>query len=450
MPIRTDGWNFDEPGPGYWAEQVMACTCVVGLQWGDEAKGKIVDLLTAQHDLVVRYNGGANAGHTVVTGGKTFKFSLLPTGVLRPNLTSVIANGVVVYPPRFLEEVENLRSAGVAVGRNLVLSDRAHVIFPYHLEEERLSEQTSEQAIGTTGRGIGPCYQDKVGRVCGIRVGELLHPRHLRERLHAIVARKNKLLRAYSSDARTFDPDEVCDEYLNHGERLKPFVADTTKLLHQALRQGQRILFEAAQGSLLDVDHGTYPFVTSSNSSTTGVWSGSGVPARKLERVVGVVKAYTTRVGRGPFPTELTDGPNGIGEQIRRTGREYGTVTGRPRRCGWFDAVAARYTAAVAGADELAVMLLDVLSDVDEVKICTRYELDGQVHDDFFSDSFVLERCKPVFETLPGWKRDVSGARRLADLPAAARRYVDRLGELLGLPVTIVSVGPDREQTIVV
>jgi adenylosuccinate synthase len=423
-------------------------TGVVGLQWGDEAKGKIVDLLTEQHDVVIRYNGGANAGHTVVSAGQTFKLSLLPTGVLRPHLRSVIANGVVVYPPRFLEEVENLRAAGIAVGDNLVVSDHAHVIFPYHLEEERLSEQGAGEAIGTTGRGIGPCYQDKAGRVCGVRLGELLYPEHLRERLRAIVPRKNAWLRALSPAARSFDADALCDEYLGYAQQMRPFITDTVRLLHQALRDGQRLLFEAAQGSLLDVDHGTYPYVTSSNSSTAGIWSGSGVPARQLGRVVGVIKAYSTRVGRGPFPTELNDGPDGIGERIRRTGREYGTVTGRPRRCGWFDAVAVRYTAALSGADELAVMLLDVLSEVDEVSICTAYELDGERIVYFPGDSFRLERCQPVYETLPGWRADVSQARKVADLPAAASRYVNRLSELIGLPVSIISVGPDREQTI--
>jgi adenylosuccinate synthase len=360
----------------------------------------------------------------------------------------VIANGVVVYPPRFLEEIEALRTMGVAIGSNLVLSDHAHVIFPYHLEEERLSEQGGEQAIGTTGRGIGPCYQDKVGRIAGIRIGELLDPAHLRARLEAIVARKNRILRALAPDARTFEADALCAEYQGYAERLRPFITDTGRLLRQGVRAGKSILFEAAQGSLLDVDHGTYPYVTSSNSSTAGVWSGSGVPARGLDRVVGVIKAYTTRVGRGPFPTELNDGREGIGERIRRTGREYGTVTGRPRRCGWFDAVAARYTAELAGTDELAVMLLDVLSELDELSVCTAYELDGEQLDYFPSDAFLLERCRPVYETLPGWRTDLSQARRLTDLPAPARRYVDRLSELLALPVSIISVGPDREQTI--
>jgi adenylosuccinate synthase len=421
------------------------CTCVVGLQWGDEAKGKIVDVLTKEHHFVVRYNGGANAGHTVVADGKTYKLSLLPTGVLRPNLKSVIANGVVVYPPRFLEEVDNLRKGGIAVDSNLVVSDHAHVIFPYHLEEERLSEAGSAGAIGTTGRGIGPCYQDKAGRVCGVRLGELLHADHLRERLGAIVDRKNRLLKALSTDAKTFDAAAVTDEYLGYAEKMRPYITDTTRLLHEGLQAGKGILFEAAQGSLLDVDHGTYPYVTSSNSSPAGIWSGSGVPARWLDRVVGVIKAYATRVGKGPFPTELHDE---IGECIRKTGREYGTVTGRPRRCGWFDAVAARYTAALGGVDELAVMLLDVLSEVNEVRICTAYEVDGKRIDHFPSDAFLLDKCQPVFETLPGWSVDISAARKPADLPAAARRYVDRLSELLELPVSIVSVGPDREQTI--
>src|SRR5229473_1703334 len=418
------------------------CTCVVGLQWGDEAKGKIVDLLTDQHDFIVRFNGGANAGHTVVQDGKTFKFSLLPTGVLKPHLLSVIANGVVVYPPRFLEEVNDLRAAGISIADNLVVSDHAHVIFPYHLEEERLSEQGSGQAIGTTGRGIGPCYQDKVGRVCGVRLGELLYPEHLRSRLRAIVPRKNQILRALAPDARVFDADVLCDEYLKHAERMRSHITDTTHLLLQGLRENKRLLFEAAQGSLLDVDHGTYPYVTSSNNTTAGVWSGSGVPARNLNRIVGVIKAYTTRVGRGPFPTELNDGKDGIGERIRQTGREYGTVTGRPRRCGWFDAVAVRYTAALAGADELALMLLDVLSEVDEISICTAYETDGQRLDSFPSDAFILEDCPPVYETMPGWGTDLTECKRLVDLPSAARGYVDRLSQMLGLPVSIISVGP--------
>jgi adenylosuccinate synthase len=424
----------------------MACTCVVGLQWGDEAKGKIVDLLTEQHDFVVRFNGGANAGHTVVRGGRTFKFSLLPTGILRPDVTSVIANGIVFYPPRFLDEINDLRAAGVRIDNNLIVSNHAHVIFPYHQEEERLSEVGS--SIGTTGRGIGPCYQDKLGRLSGIRVGELLYPDHLRRRLHQIVPRKNRMLHGLSSAAKTFQADAICDEYVGHGALLKPFVRDTARVLNDAVRDGKRVLFEAAQGSLLDVDHGTYPYVTSSNSSTDGVWSGTGVSSRSLDRVIGVIKAYSTRVGKGPFPTELNDGPQGLGERIRQAGREFGTVTGRPRRCGWFDAVAVRHSIRLSAADELALMLLDVLSGLDEIKICTAYELDGERLDYFPADSFLLDRCKTVTETLPGWKEDLSDVRKLADFPSAARRYMDRLSELLGLPVRTLSIGPDREQTL--
>jgi len=420
-------------------------TAVVGLQWGDEAKGKIVDLLTDQHDVVVRYNGGANAGHTVVCEGKVFKLSLLPTGVIRPTVRSVIGNGVVVYPPRFLEEIATLREKDVPVGDNLVVSDRAHVIFPYHMEEERLSEQGSGNAIGTTGRGIGPTYADKVGRTLSIRLGELLHPEHLRSRLEQIVAYKNRMLSALSDKPTNFDAALLCQQYAEFGQQMKPHITDTTRLLQDAMAQGKRILFEAAQGSLLDVDHGTYPYVTSSNSTTAGIWAGSGVPARRLQRIIGVIKAYSTRVGRGPFPTELTDA---TGEHIRKVGKEYGTVTGRPRRTGWFDTVAVRYTAALNDVDELALMLLDVLSEFSELQICTSYTLRGEKIDHFPADAFLLEQCQPIFETLPGWKQDISGVRKLADLPDTARRYLDRLQELLQKPIRIVSVGPDRMQTI--
>jgi adenylosuccinate synthase len=426
----------------------MASTCVVGLQWGDEAKGKIVDLLTADHHIVVRYNGGANAGHTVVKDGQTYKLSLLPTGILSRHMQAVIGNGVVVNPVRFLEEVAQLREKGITIGDNLLLSDHAHLIFPYHVEEERIFEQGSSQAIGTTGRGIGPCYQDKVSRSNGIRVGELLYPDHLRARLHGIVPRKNIMLRAFLPEAKQFDPDALCDEYLGYAQQMRSHIHDTPRFLHNALQQGKRLLFEAAQGSLLDVDHGTYPYVTSSNSSTTGIWSGSGVPAKHLTRIIGIIKAYTSRVGRGPFPSELDDGPTGIGETIRKIGREYGTVTGRPRRTGWLDLVAVRYTALLGGVDEVTVMLLDVLSGLDELKICIAYELDGERITHFPGDAFLLERCKPIYETVPGWKADISGVRKPADLPANARRYIDRLTDVLQLPVSIVSVGPDREQTI--
>jgi adenylosuccinate synthase len=425
----------------------MSATCVVGLQWGDEAKGKITDLLADDHHFAVRYNGGANAGHTIVWGSRTFKLSLLPTGVLKPHLTSVIGNGVVVYPPRFLEEVDSLTAAGIPVGDNLKVSDHAHVIFPYHMEEERVVEAGSvRSAIGTTGRGIGPCYQDKVGRRFAVRVGELLHGDHLRDRLRHLVPYKNRLITALGDgEGKAFDADQLADEYLRYAERMRPHVADTGRLLRDGLAAGKRVLFEAAQGSLLDVDHGTYPYVTSSSSLPSGIWAGSGVPSQHVTRTIGVVKAYTSRVGRGPFPTEQD---NPTGERIRRIGREFGTVTGRPRRVGWLDAVALRYTAALAAVDELSLMLLDVLSGLPELYLATGYTLDGEPLAHFPSDAFKLARCVPVYETLPGWAEDITTCRTLADLPAAARRYIDRVAELIGKPIRYVSVGPSREQTI--
>jgi adenylosuccinate synthase len=424
----------------------MPCTCVVGLQWGDEAKGKIVDLLSESHQVVARYNGGANAGHTIVHSGKAYKLSLLPTGILNPNVTSVVGNGVVIDPEKLQDEISTLRRGGIHVGENLVVSNHAHVIFPYHKEEDRLQEGAAAGgAIGTTGRGIGPCYQDKLGRLRGVRVGELLHPEHLRQRLEAIVPYKNRLLRGLCPDAPTFDAAALHAQYAAHGEALRPHIADTGHLLLDALAAGKKVLFEGAQGSLLDIDHGTYPYVTSSSSSAAGVWPGSGVPARHLDHVLGVIKAYSTRVGGGPFPTELHEA---TGERIRQRGREFGTVTGRPRRCGWFDAVAVRHSAQLNGATALALMLLDVLSGFDELKVCVAYEVDGQRLTRFPGDAFVLARCQPVYETFPGWSEEVTTARKMADLPAPARAYVSRVEELLGLPVGIVSVGPDRAQTI--
>ena len=429
----------------------MPATCVVGLQWGDEAKGKIVDLLADHHDYVVRYNGGANAGHTIVWGDRTFKLSLLPSGILKPRVRSVIGNGLVVYPPRFLEEIEQLQHAGIKVGDNLLLSEHAHLIFPYHIEEERLAETAIEGSIGTTGRGIGPCYQDKIGRRFGIRVGDLLTPSYLRERLRTIVPIKNRLLSAYANlpDANPpqFDPDQLTEEYLGYAERMRPFIGNATRVLHEGLNAGRSILFEAAQGSLLDVDHGTYPYVTSSSSLPGGIWPGTGIPTRSLTRIIGVVKAYTTRVGRGPFPTELRDA---TAERIRTIGREYGTVTGRPRRVGWFDAVAVRYTARLAAADEITIMLLDVLSGLPELKIATAYQHPegSRSFEDFPSDAQRLEECHAIYETLPGWSEDLTRCRSWNNLPRAAQRYVERIRDLVGLPVTLISVGPDREQII--
>jgi adenylosuccinate synthase len=420
---------------------------VVGLQWGDEAKGKIVDLLCDQHDVVVRYQGGANAGHTVVVDGVTYKLSLVPTGILRPGADCVIGNGVVIHPPALLKEIDTLKAMGVDLGRRLHISDRAHVIFPYHLTEERLTEESAFQGdhIGTTRRGIGPCYRDKVGRAHGVRIADLYHPASFRDRLRRIIDYKNRLLGALLSEFEPFDAQAVADLYLEHAARLRPFVGDTTWWLHEALEGGRRLLFEGAQGSLLDVDHGSYPYVTSSNSSAAGIAAGSGVPTRHIDRWIGVVKAYTTRVGGGPFPTEQD---NEIGERIRRVGREYGTVTGRPRRCGWFDAVAVRHAARVSGSTELAVMLLDVLSGLEEIKVAVAYEQGGRKIAALPSSLDDFARCQPIYETLPGWTENISTVKHWEDLPQRARDYVTFFGQQLAVPVTIVSVGPDRQQTI--
>lgn len=424
----------------------MPVTCVVGLQWGDEAKGKIVDLLTEKHEIVVRYQGGANAGHTVVRDGKAYKLSLMPSGIFRPEVQCVIATGVVLNPAALLDEIDTLDKLGVKVANNLIISDRAHVIFPWHFEEDRLLDrQCGDEAIGTTMRGIGPCYRDKVGRSLAVRMGDMYRP-DFRAKIERIVRAKNEIFAALSDDVK-LDTQEIFDRYHAFAERLAPHVADTTAFLLDAVEDGRRVLFEGAQGALLDIDHGTFPFVTSSNSSGVGVSAGSGVPGRYIDKVVGIIKAYNTRVGGGPFPTEQD---NEVGEQIRRQGNEYGTVTKRPRRCGWFDAVAARYTARLSGADSLALMLLDVLSGVPELKICTAYEIDGRRTTDFPGHVEDLRKVTPVYESIAGWSEDITGATKLEDLPETAQKYVDRISELVGRPVDIVSIGPDRRQTIFV
>lgn len=426
----------------------MPGTCVIGLQWGDEAKGKIVDLLTSDHDVVVRYQGGANAGHTVVVGDQIYKLSLLPSGVLTPGVTCVIAGGVVFNPAKAIEELDELESRGVDDCDNLKISDRTHVIFPWHFAEDKsLDKDTSDgENIGTTGRGIGPCYRDKVGRSYAIRLGDMYRPT-FRDQVRHITEAKNELLKSmYAGEG--FEPlvaDDIYEQYAAYAERIKPYVDDTTEYLLTAAEVGKRILFEGAQGALLDVDHGTYPFVTSSNSSGVGISNGSGVPGRYVGRVIGIVKAYSTRVGGGPFPTELDDE---IGQRIRDQGNEYGTVTKRPRRCGWLDAVAIRYTARLSGANSICVMLLDVLSGLDELKICTAYELDGTESTRFPSHVDDIRRVQPVYETLPGWQEDLTGMRSLAELPANARAYLARIAELVGVPVEMTSVGPARDQTI--
>ena len=426
----------------------MPGTCVIGLQWGDEAKGKLVDILTEDHDIVVRYQGGANAGHTVVSSGQTWKLSIIPSGILRDGVACVVTGGVVLDPAKVLEEMDGLESRGIRMEGKLQLSDRAHVVFPWHIVEDRLLDGSLSGggAIGTTGRGIGPCYRDKVGRALAIRLGDLYRD-DFRARVEHVVDFKNRLFSSWPSGTTApLDAAAIHAPYATYAERLRPHVADTNAFLLDAVEQGSRLLFEGAQGALLDIDHGTFPFVTSSNSSGVGVASGSGVPGRWVNRVIGVVKAYSTRVGGGPLPTEQD---NAIGMHLRERGREYGTVTKRPRRCGWFDAVAARYTARLSGVDELAVMLLDVLGGLDELKICSAYEIDGRRTTQFPSQIADLERAVPVYETLPGWPDELDTARDEHALPLHARRYVDRIAQLLGRPVSIVSVGPDRDQTII-
>lgn len=425
----------------------MSATCVIGLQWGDEAKGKVVDLLTEQHDIVVRYQGGANAGHTVVGGGQTYKLSLIPSGIFCPRVQCVVAGGVVLNPAKLLEEIDSLTARDVKVSDNLMLSDRAHVIFPWHFEEDRLlNDCTGGEAIGTTMRGIGPCYCDKVGRSFAVRLGDMYRD-GFRRRVEQIAEAKNRMIPGLGDGTGTavLDADEIYRTYADYAERLKPHVRDTTAYLLDAVDSGKKILFEGAQGALLDIDHGTFPFVTSSNSSGVGVASGSGVPGRHVSKVIGILKAYTTRVGGGPFPTEQD---NDTGQHIRDRGNEYGTVTRRPRRCGWFDAVAVRYTARLSGVDVLAVMLLDVLSQLDELKICVAYELRGRRITDFPSHVDDLREVRPVYETLPGWQEEITDVRSMTDLPKRARDYLDRISQLAGCPMEIASVGPDREQTI--
>tara|TARA_R100001132_G_C3270125_1_gene92322 strand:+ start:915 stop:2201 length:1287 start_codon:yes stop_codon:yes gene_type:complete len=425
----------------------VSATSVIGLQWGDEAKGKIVDLLSEQHEIVVRYLGGNNAGHTVKFDGKTYKLSLLPAGVLNPNVTSVITGGVVINPKAFLQEMASIvEQNGPIAASRLLISDRAHVIFPYHMQEEVVFEQSrKEKAIGTTMRGIGTCYRDKAGRTHAIRMGDMVRPEFFRSRLEEIVPYKNKIFQALDPEAEPLDVDAIYEEYSGYAEQLKDHVVDTNTYLLNAVAEKKKILFEGAQGSLLDIDHGTFPYVTSSNSSGCGIHNGSGVSERYIDKMIGVVKAYTTRVGGGPFVTELHDE---IGQRIRDVGNEYGTVTGRPRRCGWFDAVATRYGANISGVDCIAVMLLDVLSGMDELKICEAYDVNGKQVIDFPSHILDLEQAKPVYRTIAGWKEDITGIRKMEDLPENAIAYIKAIEEIIGKPVEIVSVGPDREQTI--
>lgn len=417
---------------------------VTGSQWGDEGKGKITDFFACRASMVVRYQGGNNAGHSVMFSGRKFSLQSIPSGIFNPATVNVMGNGMVVNPLSLLAELERLRSAGIT-DYQLYISDRAAMVMPWHSDLDGAAEALKGEAkIGTTGKGIGPAYCDKYSRL-GLRMGDLLEPEYFAERLRAALEAKNRELAAYG--LRPYRFDEVYDRYMEAAEVLGFRICDTSALINEALPDpSQRILFEGAQGMMLCIDHGTFPFVTSSSPSAASVPTGAGISPKWVENVVGVAKAYCTRVGAGPFPTEF------FGEEaqaVRDRGHEYGTVTGRPRRIGWFDAVVARYSARLAGIDWWAVMLLDVLSGMDTVYVCTAYECDGELLQSPPSTISRLERCRPVLEALPGWKEDISAVRRFEDLPANARRYVERIGEITGVPAGMVSVGPDRSQTIV-
>jgi adenylosuccinate synthase len=423
----------------------MPAIVVIGAQWGDEGKGKVTDVLGGQVDYVVRYQGGNNAGHTVITpDGQKYALHLLPSGVLTPECTPVIGNGVVVDPKVLLEEIDGLAARGVSCDRLLISAD-AHLIMPHHRALDRVVERYLGSArIGTTGRGIGPAYGDKVARM-GIRIQDLLDEGILRKKLELVLREKNQMLvKVYNR--KGIDVDAVVDEYLGYARRLRPYIADTRLILAQALERGELVLLEGAQATLLDVDHGTYPFVTSSNPTSGGACVGSGIPPTRISQVIGVIKAYTTRVGSGPFPTELFD-ENGA--HLSKVGAEFGTTTGRPRRCGWFDAVVGRYAVRVNGITDLVVTKLDVLSGLPKVPICVGYLVDGVRYDEMPMTQTAFHHATPVFEELDGWWEDISKARTLADLPAAAQAYLTRIEELCGARVSVVGVGPGREENVV-
>ena len=416
-------------------------TVVVGAQWGDEGKGKIIDLLTEEADIVVRYQGGNNAGHTVVVGEREFVFHLIPSGILHPGKTCVIGNGVVVDPEALLAEVAGLRKHGVTVGRNLLVSDQAHLILPYHKLLDRLQESKRCGRIGTTGRGIGPCYEDKMARV-GIRLADLFDKEALAEKLRSNLREKNELFtKIYRAPTVAFQP--LYTQYLAYGRRLAPHAVDCSTFLNGAIVRRKHILFEGAQGTLLDIDYGTYPYVTSSNASAGGACTGTGVGPTKIDRVIGVVKAYTTRVGEGPFPTEF---PPILMDEIRHKGREYGATTGRPRRCGWFDAVIVRHAARINGMDAMAVTKLDVLDDMASIKICVGYRHRGRRYSEFPADIALLSSCRPMYEEHPGWRQDTTDVESFHQLPRNAQRYLRRIAALVGIPICLVSIGLRRTQ----
>jgi adenylosuccinate synthase len=419
----------------------MAGIVLVGAQWGDEGKGKITDLLADDMDYVVRFQGGNNAGHTIIHGGRTLKLHLIPSGIMYPHITPVIGNGVVIDPKVLLEEMDELEADGLTT-RRLLISCNAHLIMPYHRDLDGASEKRlGKLEIGTTRRGIGPAYQDKASRL-GLRVQDLTDEKIFRAKLEAALAEKNAILeKVYGMP--TYTVDEITVEYMAYAERIKPHIADTSTIINTALRADQWVFFEGAQGTLLDIDHGTYPFVTSSSPTAGGACTGTGVGPRRVDRVLGIAKAYITRVGSGPFPTELHDE---TGELLTRVGGEFGTTTGRQRRCGWYDAVIVRYAVAVNGLTDLVITKLDVLSELDTIKVCVAYEYDGQRHSNLPCHQTAFHHAKPIYEEVPGWREDITGCRRFRDLPKAARDYIGMLEDLAEVPVSIIAVGPSRER----
>jgi len=421
----------------------VAGIVLLGAQWGDEGKGKITDLLADDFDYVVRYQGGNNAGHTVIHGGRTLKLHLIPSGVMYAHITPVIGNGCVIDPKVLLDEMDSIERDGLSTHK-LLISCNAHLIMPYHRDLDGASERRlGKLEIGTTRRGIGPAYMDKSSRM-GLRIQDLTDEKIFRAKLDAALVEKNDILtKVYG--LKPYTVDEIAEEYLGYAERITPHIAETSALINRALRSDQWVLFEGAQGTLLDIDHGTYPFVTSSNSTAGGACTGVGVGPRMIDRVLGITKAYITRVGSGPFPTELTDE---IGEHLTQVGGEFGTTTGRRRRCGWYDAVIVRYAVQVNGLSDLVVTKLDVLSDLDSIKVCVAYEHEGRRYNDLPCHQTAFHHAKPVYEELPGWRSDITGCRRFEDLPKEARDYIGFIEDLAEVPVSIVAVGPSREQTI--
>ncbi|AFY64742.1 adenylosuccinate synthase [Geitlerinema sp. PCC 7407] len=423
----------------------MANVVVIGAQWGDEGKGKITDLLSKSADVVVRYQGGVNAGHTVVVKDQTFKLHLIPSGILYPDTDCIIGSGTVIDPKVLIEELDQLEALGVSTA-NLLISQTAHVTMPYHrLIDQAAEERRGTHKIGTTGRGIGPTYADKSERT-GIRVLDLMNSEVMKEKIRWSVNYKNVLLEKFYG-LQPLDPEAVIEEYLGYAERLRPHTVDSSLKIYDAVQRRRNILFEGAQGTLLDLDHGTYPYVTSSNPVAGGACVGAGVGPTMIDRVIGVAKAYTTRVGEGPFPTEIHDE---MGQLLCARGAEFGTTTGRQRRCGWFDAVIGRYAVRINGLDCLAITKLDVLDEMDEIKVCVAYEVNGQRCEHFPNSAELFAQCTPVYETMPGWKQSTADCRSLEDLPAEALSYLKFLAELMEVPIAIVSLGASRDQTIIV